>query len=216
VIYLRRKLKKIFIYFVLILIFAKSFKIVFFPQVIETSNIEEEKMLATYKKFDYGEYTTIRLLHNQTGEVQELPLDIYLYGVVSSEMPANFEEEALKAQAVVARTYTIFKMRNGSKHTENGADICDSSFCCQAWISKENRMARWEEDKRQLNWNKIENAVNSTIGKVILFNGEPINAFFHSNSGGMTESSKMIWGGDYPYLQAVSTMRRRTIFFILF
>ena len=63
-----------------------------------------------------------------------------------------------------------------------GADICDSSLCCQAWISKENRMARWEEKEREANWIKIENAVNSTIGKVILYNGEPIRAFFHSNS----------------------------------
>ena len=87
-----------------------------------------------------------------------------------------------------------------------GADICDSSLCCQAWISKENRLARWEEEVREENWRRIENAVNSTIGKVILYNGEPINAFFHSNSGGITESSLNVWGGDYPYLQAVETI----------
>lgn len=86
-----------------------------------------------------------------------------------------------------------------------GADICDSSLCCQAWITKENRLARWEESEREKNWLKIEDAVNSTIGKVVLYNKEPINAFFHSNSGGSTDSSVNVWGGDYPYLQSVAT-----------
>ena len=86
-----------------------------------------------------------------------------------------------------------------------GADICDSSLCCQAWITKENRLARWDENEREKNWLKIEDAVNSTIGKVVLYNKEPINAFFHSNSGGSTDSSVNVWGGDYPYLQSVAT-----------
>ena len=71
-----------------------------------------------------------------------------MYGVVSAEMPVDFELEALKAQAVVARTYTIYKIINsGKKHGE--ADICDDSTCCQAWISKEDRLNRWEEQKRE-------------------------------------------------------------------
>ncbi len=119
-------------------------------------------------------------------------------------MPANFEIEALKAQAIVARTYTAYKMYKGSKH-EN-ADICDDSKCCQAWISKENRLARWNEAEKENNWNKIETAVKETLGKIITYNGEPINAFFHSNSGGTTEKVSNVWGGtDYPYLQSVAT-----------
>lgn len=119
-------------------------------------------------------------------------------------MPANFEIEALKAQAIVARTYTAYKMYKGSKH-EN-ADICDDSKCCQAWISKENRLARWNEAEKENNWNKIETAVKETSGKIITYNGEPINAFFHSNSGGTTEKVSNVWGGtDYPYLQSVAT-----------
>ena len=198
-----RKIKKVFIYVILIFIITKCFKVVFFPKTIETS--VEEKKITEYKEFNYGDYTKIKLLHTSTGEVEVLPLDIYLYGVVSAEMPASFEIEALKAQAIVARTYTIFKILKGSKHADVGADICDNSLCCQAWISKDNRMARWAEDEREENWLKIEEAVNSTIGKVILYNGEPINAFFHSNSGGNTESSVNVWGGDYPYLQSVAT-----------
>lgn len=120
-------------------------------------------------------------------------------------MPASFEEEALKAQSIVARTYTIYKIiHNGGKH--EGADICDDSNCCQAWISKEDRLSKWDENERESNWNKIVKAVNETKGKIITYNGEPINAFFHSNSGGSTEAPINVWGGTgYPYLQTVET-----------
>lgn len=87
-----------------------------------------------------------------------------------------------------------------------GADICDDSKCCQAWISKEDRLARWDEAKREENWKKIEQAVYSTKGKVIKYNGEVIDAFFHSNSGGKTENVSTVWGGaDLPYLESVET-----------
>lgn len=129
----------------------------------------------------------------------------YLYGVVSAEMPASYEKEALKAQAIVARTYTIYQaMNNGSKH-EN-ADICDDYGCCQAWISKEDRFAKWNENEAESNWQKIVECVDDTTGKIILYDEKPINAFFHSNSGGITETSLNIWGGiDYPYLKSVET-----------
>ena len=146
---------------------------------------------------------TINLLHKKTGEVEQVNIDEYLCNVVSAEMPADYEIEALKAQAIVARTYTIYKILN-KKH-EN-ADICDDSTCCQAWISKDDRLARWEESKRESNWQKICDAVNGTKGKIITYNNVPINAFFHSNSGGITEIPVNVWGGTgYPYLQSVET-----------
>lgn len=154
-------------------------------------------------KYDYKNYATIKLLHKQTGEVEDVELDSYLCNVVSAEMPADYEKEALKAQAIVARTYTVYKINN-KKHEE--ADICDDSTCCQAWISKEDRLAKWEATKRESNWQKIEEAVNETKGKIITYNNEPINAFFHSNSGGTTEIPVNVWGGTgYPYLQVVET-----------
>lgn len=163
------------------------------------ANVQEENI-----EFDYKQYNTIKLLHSETQEIEELLLDEYLYGVVSAEMPASFEEEALKAQALVARTYTIYKIINGGKHNE--ANICDSANCCQAWISKEDRMAKWNENERDNNWNKIVSAVNLTKGKIITYENEPINAFFHSNSGGATETATNVWGGtNYPYLQVVTT-----------
>ena len=150
------------------------------------------------------ENRTVKLLHTKTGEIEELPMDEYLYGVVSAEMPANYQEEALKAQAIVARTYTEYKIYKGSKH-EN-ADICDDSKCCQAWISKEKRFEKWNEVDRENNWNKITSAVDETSGKIITYDGAPINAFFHSNSGGTTETVANVWGGsNYPYLQSVET-----------
>ena len=198
-------MKKLYVYFLLIIVFIFCLPIIF------TNPFESEEVLAEpsihniieEETFDYGEYSMIRLLHAESGIVENIELDTYLYGVVSAEMPASYELEALKAQAIVARTYTIFKIKNGSKH-EN-ADICDNSMCCQAWISKENRMARWEFDKKEDYWNKIITAVKSTKGKIAMYNGQPINAFFHSNSGGKTELPINVWGGSYPYLQVVAT-----------
>lgn len=179
-------------------------------QLQEQSQEQSQEQLQTMESTaentqEQQENRTIRLLHATTGEVEEVNLDEYLYGVVSAEMPANYETEALKAQAVVARTYTIYQMRHNSNKHEN-ADICDNYACCQAWISKEDRISKWNGEEAESNWNKIEEAVNSTTGKIVTYNGEPINAFFHSNSGGVTESSVNIWGGiDYPYLKSVET-----------
>ncbi len=202
-------MKKVFIYFFV-------FLLVFFllPAFLTKKNVEAKvssndvsnenaEKKAEIENYDYKNYGNIKLLHTKTGEVEEVPIDTYLVNVVSAEMPADFEIEALKAQAVVARTYTIYKIQN-KKH--DNADICDDSACCQAWVSKEERFARWEESVRESNWQKIEQAVNDTKGKIITYEGKLINAFFHSNSGGKTEIPVNVWGGTgYPYLQVVET-----------
>lgn len=168
-----------------------------------TENEQVQQKAEGEQNYQYSKYGTITLLHKKTGNTEQVHIDDYLCNVVSAEMPADFEVEALKAQAIVARTYTIYKILN-KKH-EN-ADICDDSTCCQAWISKEDRLARWEEGKRESNWKKICDCVNSTKGKIITYNNQPINAFFHSNSGGVTEIPVNVWGGTgYPYLQSVET-----------
>ncbi|MBP3597376.1 MAG: stage II sporulation protein D [Clostridia bacterium] len=188
----------IYIFIFMLLIFAIPF-IFTNVQTEETGSVVENE-LNVDENFEYGK---IKLYHNSNGNIEELGMNQYLYGVVASEMPASYEIEALKAQAVVARTYTIYKIKNGSKHV--GADICDNSNCCQAWITKENRLARWEVDKRDEYWNKIVNAVDTTNNQYITYNGEVINAFFHSNSGGKTELAVNVWGGNLPYLQIVET-----------
>ena len=202
---MKKYLMYIFIFFVICfgipILFTQSFQK---QQAKESSNsnVENQIIESTY---DYSEYNTVKLLHKDTNEIEGIPLDEYLYGVVSSEMPASFEEEALKAQAVVARTYTLYKIiQNDEKHGE--ANICDDSTCCQAWISKEDRLARWDEENQEEYWNKIVKAVNETQGKMITYEGKPINAFFHANSGGATEAPINVWGGSgYPYLQSVET-----------
>lgn len=202
-------MKKIFVYLVVIIILCFSIPIIFTKQFTNketvantNTNIEKETEGTNY---NYEKYNTIKLLHKDSNKIDEIKLDEYLYGVVSAEMPASFEEEALKAQAVVARTYTIYKIvNNDGKHEK--ADICDNSACCQAWISKADRLEKWDEDNRDDYWNKIVKAVNDTQGKIITYDGKPINAFFHSNSGGKTEAPINVWGGSgYPYLQSVST-----------
>ena len=199
---------KRFMVFVLVLFLVVFAMPVLFTRHIKKTNyisstqVEEKK---EFEKYDYREYCNINLLHTKTGELENLPIDEYLYGVVSAEMPASYDIEALKAQAVVARTYTIFQIKNSKgKHEE--ADMCDDFNCCQAWISKEDRLNRWSIDEKDSNWEKIVNSVNMTQGKIITFNGEPIDAFFHSNSGGTTETANNVWGGsNLPYLQSVQT-----------
>ncbi len=212
-------MKKILLYLFLIILSTFLIPILFTIQFSTanvdvggslTANVEEtptvESTIAPQNEpYNYKEYGTIKLLHEKSGEVEEIEIDKYLYGVVSAEMPANFEIEALKAQAIVARTYTVYKIKHsGGKHAN--ADICDNSACCQAWISKEDRLSKWSEDNKEEYWNKIVTAVDSTVGKIITYEGEPINAFFHSNSGGNTEIPLNVWGGSgYPYLQVVAT-----------
>ena len=205
-------MKKIYIILFMLIFCTFAIPIIFTKNTVSgkakndtNDNLENATEEIQMIDYDYKQYDTIKLLHADTGEIEELPLDTYLLGVVSAEMPANFEQEALNAQALVARTYTIYSIvHNKNKHGD--ADICDDSGCCQAWISKEDRMARWDEAERENNWRKIEIAVNTTAGKIITYNGEVIDAFFHSNSGGTTEAPVNVWGGtNYPYLQSVET-----------
>lgn len=151
----------------------------------------------------------IKVKLSKTGEVVTMDIDEYLKGVVPSEMPPSYNIEALKAQAVVARTYTYEKMlRNAHKD----CDVCDNYACCQAYYSKEKILEIWERRKfdtktKEEYWNKIEEAVNSTNNVVITYKGEYIKAYFHANSGGITEASTEIWGKqNIPYLIPVESL----------
>ena len=135
--------------------------------------------------------------------VEEMDLGTYLVGVVRAEMPASFEEEALKAQAVAARTYTLYKLQTGGNHGSE-ADICTDSTCCQAYISEERARANWGENADAYE-KKVENAVAGTDGETILYGGVPILAVFHSSSAGMTRAAGQVWLNDLPYLQAVDS-----------
>jgi len=202
-------MKKIIAYIILVIIIFFAIPIIFtirFDNVV--NDIKKEKNVmstSSDKTYDYGEYNIIKLYHKSTKKVEKVKIDTYVSNVVAAEIPVDYDIQALKAQAIVARTYTVYKMKNGSKHKKDGADICDDSSCCQAWISKEERYKAWKTN-RISKWRKIEKAVNDTRGLIITYNNKPINAFFHSNSGGFTDSPKYVWGGEgYPYLKSVET-----------
>lgn len=142
----------------------------------------------------------ISLLRSESGICEVLEIDQYLTGVLLAEMPASFEEEALKAQAVAARTYTMKACTTGSKHG-NGS-VCDSPGCCQGFIAEETYLTRggaWESI------DKVRKAVEETAPLVLEFEGELIEAVYFSSSGGKTESALAVWGADFPYLQSVES-----------
>ena len=141
-------------------------------------------------------------------EVIEMNKSQYLKEVVSAEMPADFEKEALKAQAVAARSYLDARIStNNPKDKENvhkGAPVCTDSTHCKAWIPEEKRRELWGSDADK-NWAKISLAVEETAGEVMTYDGEIISAVFHSTSSGKTEASKDVWGGERPYLISVES-----------
>lgn len=129
----------------------------------------------------------------------EIPLDLeeYLIGVVAAEMPANFNLEALKAQAIASRTYVV-------KSTNYGEQEIAPTVARQVFYDEDTRKENWKTSFEEYE-QKVREAVESTKGEVILYNGEPITAMFHSTSNGMTESSKNYGGNDLPYLQPVAS-----------
>lgn len=153
----------------------------------------------------------VRLLQTETGEIITIDLEEYIMGVLIGEMPVTYELEALKAQAVVARTYTLNKMIN-SPNSHEGADMCDNIQHCQAYKTKDYALSCWDDNKENEKWNKIKMAVLETKNQVITYQGELINAFFHAHSGGKTEDSVNIWGREnIPYLKSVEGFENREL-----
>lgn len=145
---------------------------------------------------------TLRVLRG--GTVVEMPMDAYLQGVLRAEMPASFEPEALKAQAIAARTYTLYKMGHGPIANHPDADACDDINCCKAYKSAEDAAADWSGMALYYE-EKLARAVSETDGQVILYDGEPILAVFFSSANGHTQNAGAVWQNDLPYLQSVST-----------
>ena len=135
---------------------------------------------------------TIRLLVDD--EVHCVEFEKYLSQVLMSEMPMSFELEALKAQAVAARTFAEKRMQN-PKHSN--ADICSDSACCQAWTSLDGLKEKFG-DAFDANYEKANTAVSETSGEVLLYNNELIDATYFSCSGGNTEAAVAVWGSEVP------------------
>ena len=152
-----------------------------------------------------GERDSAKTLRVQIqGEVQEMDMGTYLLGVLRAEMPASFEEEALKAQAIAARTYTLYRIRGGGSANHPDADACDDHTCCKAYLSAERAAANWGSMAVYYE-EKLARAVSETDGEVILYDGAPILAVFFSSADGSTQGAGDVWMNDLPYLQKVDS-----------
>ena len=139
------------------------------------------------------------------GSMERIELEDYLVHVVAGEMPASYEPEALRAQAVAARSYIAWKLpAYGGSGCSRGGDVCTDSEHCMAYQSEEALRARWG-DRFDEYYEKIRAAVQDTAGQVMVWNGEPIQALFHSSSGGRTEDAQAVWGTAFPYLTSVES-----------
>ncbi len=192
--------------FLLVLLYH-IFIIIFVPYIIVSlsrtnSNNSEQKDAADEP------IKTITSYVSSSGEVQEIDFSEYLKGVVAAEMPASFHEEALKAQAVAARSYILTRMqgymRDGAPKEHDGAMTCDNPAHCKAWSSKETLKKQWGENF-DMYWDKISSCVEQTCGVVMTYDGNLVNAVFHSTSSGHTENAKDVWGSDVAYLVSVKS-----------
>lgn len=164
---------------------------------------EETGLLPLHQPGTAGELDekqTVSLLL-EDGSVEELTLADYLWGVLAAEMPASFELEALKAQAVAARTYWA-SQSGTSRHVE--ADICADSGCCQAYISREEAAANWG-DRATDYGTRIAQAVAQTDGLCVTYEDVPIQALFFSSAPGSTVDAQAVWGRAVPYLVSVDS-----------
>lgn len=152
-------------------------------------------------KLNYGSNTIIRVKRLATGNIEYLPFEEYIVGVLAGEMPIYFEKEALKAQAVAARSYALKKMEY---NVDNDYDVVDSVLN-QVYLDNYYLKEAWGENYLD-NINKLREAVNETSLECLEYDGEIIDALFFSTSNGYTENASLVFNIDLPYLQSVSSM----------
>lgn len=191
---------------ILSLILGLVLAIIVMPMVLiqscdlSTPEIDREKVVESNQ--------TVRVYVHETKNIVEIDLEEYVKGVVAGEMPAAFELEALKAQAVAARSYAVARMnqlKEGGQPAHPGAELCDGVHC-QVWLSKDKlrqiKTKYWMRDY----WPKIEKAVEETKGLILTYQGKPVDQpLFHSTSGGRTENSEDVFAAFVPYLRSVES-----------
>lgn len=138
--------------------------------------------------------------------IDQIPIEAYIRGVVAAEMPIEFELEALKAQAIAARTYIVRRITEGdtSQVPIEGAVVTDT-VAHQAYITQDELAAKWEGRSGEANMAKLNRAIMETQNQIITYEGKPINAVFFSTSNGYTENSEDYWGEAVPYLRSVKS-----------
>lgn len=173
----------------------------------EVKNVQETKTDdEEFASSDITEPDLIKVYNLKTNDVMVIDFEEYLKGVVASEMPAEFNIEALKAQVITARTYLLYRLK---KYPDGQPEHMDASVCtgthCQVWSSKEELIAAHEEGWYDEYWGKIEEAVKSTRGQILTYDGKIIEPLFHSTSGGRTENSEDVFSASVPYLRSVES-----------
>lgn len=189
--------KKIILRYVIIVIFL----IIIIPLILSIFLTDSKEMEIE------GDNIKVQLYIHEEDRVVEKGLEEYVVGVVAAEMPASFSIEALKAQAVAARTYVLKKIKeedNKVKKYNSKADISSDPSVHQAWVSDEEMKKRWGSWNYQNNKDKIIKAVEETKGVVILYNNVLIDPLYHASCGGCgTENSEEVWKNEVPYLRRV-------------
>ena len=169
--------------------------IIFIPYIIVSLFIKTDDI-----KFYYTEGMNVRVKREETNTVEVVPFEDYVVGVLAGEMPVNFELEALKAQAVAARTYVMKKMSDNKNEDYDIVDTVQN----QVYISDQELQDKWK-DKYQERINKVKTAVLETKGEYLSYNGKVIEAFFFSTSVGKTENSEDVFKQALPYLRSVDS-----------
>jgi stage II sporulation protein D len=146
----------------------------------------------------------VAVFRTAQSQVEKVPLNEYLIGVVAAEMPAEFELEALKAQALTARTYYVKQMMgSGTKGLPDGAHVTDTQ-AHQVYKNKAELQQQWGAAFTQ-KYAKVKEAVQATDGQILTYDDEPIEATFFSTSNGFTENSEDYWSNNIPYLRSVKS-----------
>ena len=176
-------------------------------QLTEPATLVSENHLLQTGQKSYDKSTTITLYTQ--GECRKINLQEYLTGVLAAEMSAGFPEEALKAQAVAARTYTLYKLdlyQDGTKpEGHHGADLCDDPGHCEAFADLTVQAADLWGDSAAIYQQRLQAAVEATDGIVLIYEEQPIAAVFCAAAGQKTEKAGDIWGSDLPYLISVDS-----------
>lgn len=152
------------------------------------------------KQYTFEKTTKVRVKRVNKNIIETIPLEKYLIGVLSGEMPVSYELEALKAQAVAARTYTLNKMDMNKEFEYDIVDNTNDQMYLDENQLKENWGNKYEEYRK-----KIKQAVEETSGQYLTYDGKIIKAFFFSTSSGKTENCKDVFGENLPYLVSVSS-----------
>lgn len=174
---------------------------------ISNYTVPEFLMKSINKSYNYNP-ECIKVYITKENKVEEMSLEEYVVGVVASEIPAEFSEEAIKAQAIAARTFGAAHMEvyGGKKYkSDTGADVCDTVEC-QVFMSKEERMKTWPKSKGEEYWDKITDAVKSTSGQVLTYKDKLVmEPYYFAVSGGRTENAVDVFGDEEEYLKSVDS-----------